>query len=291
MVKYVKDEEWGTRFPNFRKEEFMCNHKSVGDGIYYSLLEIMQKLRNEFGSITISSGYRCPNCNASVGGASNSAHLLGSACDFYIDNGYTENINNRKNLVTRLRKTYNVHYCYCKIDDNTIWDGYNYVSSRCNMGAYIHVDTNPGYYAEPIEEFKIEEVSENSVRISFKPDNGTFDYAKYSLNKQEWKGLPTTNTIEGLDPATKYSLRISLRTKDTPLWTESEELEFTTNDTQKENIPKESTNIPDNTQTAQNEPQKQEIEHNVVEPNEKKTILSVILQFFKYIVQLFKGGK
>jgi len=34
--------------------------------------------------VLISSGYRCPELNAEVGGASNSAHLYGLACDFTI---------------------------------------------------------------------------------------------------------------------------------------------------------------------------------------------------------------
>ena len=32
--------------------------------------------------MTITSGYRCPELNAAVGGASNSAHLFGCAADF-----------------------------------------------------------------------------------------------------------------------------------------------------------------------------------------------------------------
>ena len=32
--------------------------------------------------IIISSAYRCPKLNSAVGGATNSAHLLGNACDF-----------------------------------------------------------------------------------------------------------------------------------------------------------------------------------------------------------------
>ena len=63
MAKIVQDNEWGTKFPNFRKEEFGCfckyNCNHYGNGIYYSLLEVMQNLRNEYGPIKISSGFRC----------------------------------------------------------------------------------------------------------------------------------------------------------------------------------------------------------------------------------------
>ena len=280
MTKYVKDNEWGTTFPNFRKEEFMCNHHSVGNGIYYSLLEVMQNLRNKYGSITISSGYRCPSCNASVGGASNSAHLYGGACDFRIDSGWQDNLQNRMNLVTELRNTYNVHYCYCKVDDNRIWNGYDYVWTPCNMGTYIHIDTNEGYYPAEIENFKIEEVGTDYVKVSFSPDNGTFDWAKYSLNKQDWVNLLTNNIIRDLQENTEYRVRLSLRTKDTPCWTESEELVFTTLKPQEEEKHEDSPITPTEPKKPENEPKKEEIEHNT---DKKKNIL---VEFVKFILDL-----
>jgi hypothetical protein len=48
------------------------------------LAEVMEQVRSALGDkpITITSGYRCPELNAAVGGATNSAHLYGLACDF-----------------------------------------------------------------------------------------------------------------------------------------------------------------------------------------------------------------
>jgi zinc D-Ala-D-Ala carboxypeptidase len=48
------------------------------------LAPVMEKVRNILGGhpITITSGYRCPQLNAAIGGVPDSAHLSGLACDF-----------------------------------------------------------------------------------------------------------------------------------------------------------------------------------------------------------------
>jgi zinc D-Ala-D-Ala carboxypeptidase len=50
------------------------------------LAATMEKVRNVCGSnpITITSGYRCDALNKACGGASNSAHMFGLACDFIV---------------------------------------------------------------------------------------------------------------------------------------------------------------------------------------------------------------
>lgn len=50
--------------------------------------KILQPLRDAWGgSITITSGYRCPELNRAVGGSSTSAHLSGYAADLVPANG------------------------------------------------------------------------------------------------------------------------------------------------------------------------------------------------------------
>lgn len=51
-----------------------------------TLAAVMEKVRAicDDNPVTISSGYRSPETNAAVGGADNSAHLHGLACDFVI---------------------------------------------------------------------------------------------------------------------------------------------------------------------------------------------------------------
>lgn len=71
---------------NFSKAEFKCRCGRCNQvGPHPKLIEEMQKIRDHFGTaITINSGYRCPGYNRRVGGARNSQHLLGTACDFNV---------------------------------------------------------------------------------------------------------------------------------------------------------------------------------------------------------------
>ena len=45
---------------------------------------VLQPLRDKFGPIRITSGYRCPELNGAVGGASNSQHMRGEAADIHL---------------------------------------------------------------------------------------------------------------------------------------------------------------------------------------------------------------
>jgi hypothetical protein len=45
---------------------------------------VLQPLRDKFGPIHITSGYRQPELNHAVGGASNSQHMRGEAADIYL---------------------------------------------------------------------------------------------------------------------------------------------------------------------------------------------------------------
>ena len=131
MSKYVRDWEWGTKYPNFKKNEFICpDCKNYGNGMASSLLDILQSLRDKYGNLIITSGYRCNSWNKKVGGATNSWHLTGQASDFYFGSGILVNQNTRINIVDEIKKMINVHYCYCNINGN-----------HPNMGTAIHVDT------------------------------------------------------------------------------------------------------------------------------------------------------
>lgn len=131
MSFYVKDDEWGTKYPHFQKSEFTCPCcGSVGDGIASSLLVDLEKLRDEYGAIQITSGYRCPNYNREVGGVSNSAHMRGQAADFYIMSGITNNQDNRIAIVNEIKGMPYYHYAYCNVNGDTP-----------SMGNAIHMDT------------------------------------------------------------------------------------------------------------------------------------------------------
>jgi zinc D-Ala-D-Ala carboxypeptidase len=45
---------------------------------------VLQPIRDRFGSVNITSGYRAPQVNAAVGGARNSQHTTGEAADFRV---------------------------------------------------------------------------------------------------------------------------------------------------------------------------------------------------------------
>jgi len=66
---------------NFKLSEVRC--KDGSDIIKYcpATMDIVQKLRDRFGAITINSGYRTVTYNKKVGGTINSQHVLGRALD------------------------------------------------------------------------------------------------------------------------------------------------------------------------------------------------------------------
>ena len=47
---------------------------------------ILQPIRNEFGSFIVSSGYRCPELSIAIGSSKNSQHCKGQAADFEVAN-------------------------------------------------------------------------------------------------------------------------------------------------------------------------------------------------------------
>ena len=67
---------------NFRVREFACSDGSDPIFIDSELVTILQKIRTHFGaSVTITSAYRTPPHNKSVGGTTYSQHLYGKAAD------------------------------------------------------------------------------------------------------------------------------------------------------------------------------------------------------------------
>ena len=85
--------------PNFTLQEMTASDTATSLGIdnmppdwatlrqlRYLCVKTLEPIRAIFGDrpVIISSGYRCPEVNAAVGGASNSAHLFGCAADFTV---------------------------------------------------------------------------------------------------------------------------------------------------------------------------------------------------------------
>lgn len=70
---------------NFRVREFACLDGSDPIFIDTELVTILQKIRTHFGkAVTITSAYRTPPRNKSVGGTAYSMHLYGMAADIKV---------------------------------------------------------------------------------------------------------------------------------------------------------------------------------------------------------------
>ncbi len=70
---------------NFSETEFSC--KCCGQTLIHPfLVKELQKIRNEFGKMSVTSAYRCKKHNKKVSGADNSIHIFGMAVDIkFID--------------------------------------------------------------------------------------------------------------------------------------------------------------------------------------------------------------
>ena len=70
---------------NFKVREFACTDGSDPIFISSELVSVLQKIRNHFGkAVTITSAYRTPTRNKSVGGTAYSQHLYGMAADIKV---------------------------------------------------------------------------------------------------------------------------------------------------------------------------------------------------------------
>ena len=66
---------------NFYMSEFSCDDQVMLD---MKLVEELQKLRDFIGKpLTVTSGYRTPERNKTIGGSSKSKHMEGIAADIY----------------------------------------------------------------------------------------------------------------------------------------------------------------------------------------------------------------
>lgn len=71
---------------NFDRSEFECPCGCGFDTVDTELIEFCQSIRTQFGRVTITSGCRCPEYNAEIGGSKNSQHLYGRAADIVVPN-------------------------------------------------------------------------------------------------------------------------------------------------------------------------------------------------------------
>lgn len=81
--------------PHFKVREFACKDGSDAVFIDTELIALLEDLRNHYKApITILSGYRTPDYNKSVGGATASQHMEGTAADIRIKGVSPEQVYN-----------------------------------------------------------------------------------------------------------------------------------------------------------------------------------------------------
>ena len=103
----------------FKKSEFRCKCGCGSDTMNETLVRVADRTREHFGKpITVSSGRRCANHNARVGGVSNSRHLSGKAMDFCVSG------KSASQVLAYVQKQPEIRYAYA-ID-----------------GSYVHMDVN-----------------------------------------------------------------------------------------------------------------------------------------------------
>jgi uncharacterized protein YcbK (DUF882 family) len=76
----------------FRRSEFACSCECGFNAVDVDLLDILTKVREEFGPVIIHCACRCKKKNDEVGSKDSSQHLRGLAADFHINGVEAETI-------------------------------------------------------------------------------------------------------------------------------------------------------------------------------------------------------
>jgi len=86
---------------HFRREEFACKCGCGFNTVDTELLEILERIREEFGKpVIITSACRCEAHNERVGGSSASQHKLGRAADIIVKGVDPEDVAAWLNMVS-----------------------------------------------------------------------------------------------------------------------------------------------------------------------------------------------
>ena len=125
---------------NFKLEEFRCECKGYctgyNDYLSITFLKNLQKVRDKFGPVTVTSGERCTKYNSSIGGIRGSKHTVGKASDIYI-RAYSS-FSGKKKVVDYWISLSGSSYSYCNGYGRTKWRKTTPVAP--NMGNAVHCD-------------------------------------------------------------------------------------------------------------------------------------------------------
>lgn len=123
VKKYSLKKDGNTKLSkNFSVGEFRCRDESDEILIDEKLVSLLQKMRDKFGTISISSAYRTPKYNTQVGGVKNSQHVYGKAADI--------TLTNNKKLLEAARYAEKIGFSGIGLDNK--------------YKMFIHVDTRSG---------------------------------------------------------------------------------------------------------------------------------------------------
>lgn len=127
---------------NFTLQEFKCGCKNkyctgYPNYLNINLLKNLQTMRNNYGSITITSPLRCERHNSSIGGVAGSYHTKGKALDLY-NAKFSASFTNRKYAIEK--------WLLLPCSNMAYQNGYMHYKGKSatgykapNMGNVIHV--------------------------------------------------------------------------------------------------------------------------------------------------------
>jgi uncharacterized protein YcbK (DUF882 family) len=96
---------------NFTREEMQCKCGCGGCNMVDAFLQKLQLVRDEFGTMSVNSGFRCQKHNTAVGGVKGSYHLLGLACDVRVFSEADRWRLARAGMKQGLRSSYTTRFC------------------------------------------------------------------------------------------------------------------------------------------------------------------------------------
>ena len=123
---------------NFKVKEFACKDGSDLILIDDLLVQLLQKVRDKFGKVSISSAYRTEKYNAKVGGVPKSQHRYGTAADI--------TISKNKELLECARYAEKIGFTGIGLDNK--YQMFIHLDTRPNV-SYFRYNSRGGTYSVP----------------------------------------------------------------------------------------------------------------------------------------------
>jgi hypothetical protein len=113
----VQSGDFWYEIKHFKKAEFRCKCGCGADSMNETLIRTADGVREYFGRpMEVTSGRRCANHNARVGGVSNSRHLSGKAMDFCVVGKTAAQVLSHVKTLPEIRYAYAIDGTYVHMD-------------------------------------------------------------------------------------------------------------------------------------------------------------------------------